>query len=164
MKWFQDLGLPHDSVSTVPRSWQCLHDSVSTVPPPWKVRSISATHARGIPVPILRRDTGPWLTPDSFCNELNRIPEESTSGPDRSRGSRAGRWGSLSPDASTHPYTTMISGTLQQRVYMEPARNCPTAWSSAPPHLGGHTQRSTIYGQTRPRQIQVPDDTRPVYQ
>ena len=38
-----------------------------------------------------------------------------------------------------------------------------TAERSEPPLPGEHGQRSTIYGQTGPGQIQVPDDTRPVW-
>jgi hypothetical protein len=97
---------------------------------------------------------------------------ESTSGPDQSHGSGAGRRGSLSllhmrvvrrhQGPQTLPSIcdrrrirqVFLSGTLLQRVRMEPGGHCPTSWRSTPSLPGGHGQRSTMYGQTRPRQIQ----------
>ncbi len=110
-----------------------------------------------------------------FCNPADDEEEdegvtalESTSGPDQSHGSGAGRRGSLSllhmKVVRRHQglqticdrrriRQVFLSGTLQQRVRMEPGGHCPTSCRSTPPLPGGHGQRSTMYGQTRPRQI-----------
>ena len=52
----------------------------------------------------------------------------------------------------------------KQRLYMEPGSQRLTSRRSKPSLPGEYGQYSAIYGQTGPGQIQVPDDTHPVYQ
>jgi hypothetical protein len=58
------------------------------------------------------------------------------------------------PDASIHLRPPAHTTSISFGVRMEPGGHCSTSWRSTPLLPGGHGQRSTMHGQTRPRQIQ----------